>query len=326
MSVQRQVPGLARRRHRRRPAGLHRRGQRGRGRPRHHPPAAGHPDARPRRPVELQGRQVRLVQRRDQRPAAADVHDPDEHVHRGRDRHGHAAARVPGDPRPGHRRVLQLREGARRSRRSRRPTDLAPGEYRMQQVDVERSQEFRKCIECFLCQNTCHVVRDHEENKEAFAGPRFFIRLAELDMHPLDAARPQGVGAGRARASGMCNITKCCTEVCPEHIKITDNAIIPMKERVVDTKYDPLTLARRARSAAAARRRGELTAVPRLLDSRRAGCCPRRPPGLAACGRHASYAPSRHPTSARPWPWSPTWQRWPRRWTTTRTSTSAGGG
>ncbi len=40
-------------------------------------------------------------------------------------------------------------------------------------------------------------------------------------------------------ASGMCNITKCCTEVCPEGIKITDNAIIPMKERVVDRKYDP---------------------------------------------------------------------------------------
>jgi succinate dehydrogenase / fumarate reductase iron-sulfur subunit len=38
----------------------------------------------------------------------------------------------------------------------------------------------------------------------------------------------------------MCNITKCCTEVCPEHIKITDNAIIPMKERVADIKYDPV--------------------------------------------------------------------------------------
>ena len=38
----------------------------------------------------------------------------------------------------------------------------------------------------------------------------------------------------------MCNITKCCTEVCPEGIQITDNAIIPMKERVVDRKYDPL--------------------------------------------------------------------------------------
>jgi succinate dehydrogenase / fumarate reductase, iron-sulfur subunit len=119
------------------------------------------------------------------------------------------------------------------------PPDLAPGEYRMQQVDVERSQEFRKCIECFLCQDTCHVIRDHEENKESFAGPRFFIRLAELDMHPLDA-RDRKREAQSQHGLGMCNITKCCTEVCPEHIKITDNAIIPMKERVVDTQYDPL--------------------------------------------------------------------------------------
>jgi succinate dehydrogenase / fumarate reductase iron-sulfur subunit len=119
------------------------------------------------------------------------------------------------------------------------PADLAPGEYRMDQLDVERSQEFRKCIECFLCQDTCHVVRDHEENKPAFAGPRFFIRLAELDMHPLDA-RDRKREAQESHGLGMCNITKCCTEVCPEHIKITDNAIIPMKERVVDTQYDPL--------------------------------------------------------------------------------------
>jgi succinate dehydrogenase / fumarate reductase, iron-sulfur subunit len=119
------------------------------------------------------------------------------------------------------------------------PADLAPGDYRMQQVDVERSQEFRKCIECFLCQNTCHVVRDHEENKEAFAGPRFFIRLAELDMHPLDTLDRKNE-AQEEHGLGFCNITKCCTEVCPEHIKITDNAIIPMKERVADLKYDPV--------------------------------------------------------------------------------------
>jgi succinate dehydrogenase / fumarate reductase iron-sulfur subunit len=109
----------------------------------------------------------------------------------------------------------------------------------MEQVDVQRSQEFRKCIECFLCQDTCHVIRDHEENKEAFAGPRFFIRLAELDMHPLDT-RDRKREAQEEHGLGMCNITKCCTAVCPEHIKITDNAIIPMKERVVDEKYDPL--------------------------------------------------------------------------------------
>lgn len=120
------------------------------------------------------------------------------------------------------------------------PKNVAPGQYRMQQVDVERSQEFRKCIECFLCQNTCHVVRDHEENKPAFSGPRFFIRAAELDMHPLDARSDRKKYAQEHQGLGMCNITKCCTEVCPEHIKITDNAIIPMKERVVDRRYDPL--------------------------------------------------------------------------------------
>jgi succinate dehydrogenase / fumarate reductase iron-sulfur subunit len=120
------------------------------------------------------------------------------------------------------------------------PAGVAPGEYRMQQVDVERSQEFRKCIECFLCQNVCHVIRDHEENKPAFSGPRFFIRAAELDMHPLDARGDRKDMAVEEQGIGYCNITKCCTEVCPEHIKITDNAIIPMKERAVDRRYDPI--------------------------------------------------------------------------------------
>jgi succinate dehydrogenase / fumarate reductase iron-sulfur subunit len=124
------------------------------------------------------------------------------------------------------------------------PVGVAPGEYRMQQIDVERSQEFRKCIECFLCQNVCHVIRDHEENKPAFAGPRFFIRAAELDMHPLDARDDRKEMAQKEQGVGYCNITKCCTEVCPEHIKITDNAIIPMKERVVDRRFDPDRAAR----------------------------------------------------------------------------------
>ncbi|MBM7790967.1 succinate dehydrogenase/fumarate reductase iron-sulfur subunit [Tenggerimyces flavus] len=113
------------------------------------------------------------------------------------------------------------------------------GKRRMKQADVERGQEFRKCIECFLCQDTCHVIRDHEENKPKFAGPRFFLRYAELDMHPLDTNDRRNLSQ-MAAGLGMCNITKCCTEVCPEHIKITDNAIIPMKERVVDRKYDPV--------------------------------------------------------------------------------------
>jgi succinate dehydrogenase / fumarate reductase iron-sulfur subunit len=114
----------------------------------------------------------------------------------------------------------------------------ADGNYRMQQDDVERTQEFRKCIECFLCQDVCHVLRDHEA-KDKFVGPRFMIRLAGLDMHPLDQVdRIDKVK--NDYGSGMCNITRCCTEVCPEHIGITDNAIIPMKERVVDSFFDPL--------------------------------------------------------------------------------------
>ena len=107
------------------------------------------------------------------------------------------------------------------------------------QVDVNRSQEFRKCIECYLCQNVCHVIRDHPENERPFAGPRFLMRVAELEMHPADEADRREI-AQDDFGLGYCNITKCCTEVCPEHIKITDNALIPMKERVVGRKYDPL--------------------------------------------------------------------------------------
>ena len=126
-----------------------------------------------------------------------------------------------------------------------RPRD-PDGAHRMYQEDVDRVQEFRKCIECYLCQNVCHVVRDRE-GRQKFVGPRFMIRLASLEMHPLDAADriPQIRGEF---GSGMCNITKCCTEVCPEGINLTDNGIIPLKERVVDRYYDPvLWLGRRLR-------------------------------------------------------------------------------
>jgi succinate dehydrogenase / fumarate reductase iron-sulfur subunit len=118
------------------------------------------------------------------------------------------------------------------------------GQRRMAQEDVERGQEFRKCIECFLCQDVCHVIRDHEENKAAFAGPRFLIRLAELDMHPQDTVDRRLFAKDQA-GLGFCNITKCCTEVCPEHIKITDNGIIPLKERVVTEFHDPVVWALR---------------------------------------------------------------------------------
>ncbi|HEY5050568.1 MAG TPA: succinate dehydrogenase/fumarate reductase iron-sulfur subunit, partial [Acidothermaceae bacterium] len=167
------------------------------------------------------------------------------------------------------------------------PKDLKPGDYRMQQVDVERSQEFRKCIECFLCQNTCHVVRDHEENKPAFAGPRFFIRYAELDMHPLDTVDRKQM-LQEEQGLGLCNITKCCTEVCPEHIKITDNAIIPMKERVVDVRFDPWGKVMRSRREAEQPRTpaAQLRATDAMADS----------------GTSVTAAPSRTVLSAAPAP------------------------
>lgn len=120
------------------------------------------------------------------------------------------------------------------------PPRPADGHYRMKQVDVDRIQEFRKCIECFLCQDTCHVLRDHDKKNE-FVGPRFLIRLASLEMHPLDTVDriPQ---IRNDFGVGFCNITRCCTEVCPENIIITDNGIIPLKERVVDRFYDPVTI------------------------------------------------------------------------------------
>lgn len=113
------------------------------------------------------------------------------------------------------------------------------GTRRMFQEDIDRVQEFHKCIECFLCQNVCHVIRDHEDNKKKFAGPRLFVRLAALEMHPLDTNDRIDLIKQKA-GIGFCNITKCCTEVCPEHIHITDNAIIPLKERIVDRHFDPI--------------------------------------------------------------------------------------
>jgi succinate dehydrogenase / fumarate reductase, iron-sulfur subunit len=111
-------------------------------------------------------------------------------------------------------------------------------EPKFSQEEADRVQEFRKCIECFLCQNVCHVLRDHEKF-EGFGGPRFFVRVASLEMHPLDTGDRLGLVKDEL-GLGYCNITKCCTEVCPEHIRITDNAIIPLKERVVDRFYDPV--------------------------------------------------------------------------------------
>ena len=113
-----------------------------------------------------------------------------------------------------------------------------PEPWRMQQVDVDRVIEFRKCIECFLCQDVCHVLRNHGRT-DAYFGPRFMVRMASLEMHPKDGLDRRPLLKGEAGV-GFCNITKCCQEVCPEHIHITDNAIIPLKERTADAYFDPI--------------------------------------------------------------------------------------
>ena len=119
-----------------------------------------------------------------------------------------------------------------------RKPDMPDGTWRVQQSDVDRPQEFRKCIECFLCQDVCHVLRDHHMHAD-FSGPRFLVYAAALEMNPLDT-EDRLKDLKDQHGIGLCNITKCCTKVCPEHITITDNAIIPLKERVVDEFFDPL--------------------------------------------------------------------------------------
>lgn len=119
-----------------------------------------------------------------------------------------------------------------------RTPDAPDGTWRMFQEDIDRVQEFRKCIECYLCQDVCHVLRDHEMH-EQFIGPRFLVYAAALEMHPLDTENRIDELRNDFNI-GYCNITKCCTTVCPENITITDNAIIPLKERVVDEFYDPI--------------------------------------------------------------------------------------
>ena len=120
-----------------------------------------------------------------------------------------------------------------------RPPDAPDGTWRMAQQDIDRVQEFRKCIECFLCQDVCHVLREHDLH-DRFVGPRVLIYAAALEMHPLDV-EDRREALSKDHGIGYCNITKCCTKVCPEHITITDNAIIPLKERVVDRLFDPVS-------------------------------------------------------------------------------------
>jgi succinate dehydrogenase iron-sulfur subunit len=156
------------------------------------------------------------------------------------------------------------------------PEGIPQSEWRWQQQDIERVQEFRKCIECFLCQDVCHVLRNHETERP-FMGPRFLVRAAGLEMHPIDQADRRAY-LKDVGGVGYCNITKCCTEVCPEHIKITDNAIIPLKERVADEFYDPIQWVwRKLRGEQGAPTRGELPVLPAAVAATVKAAEPARP-------------------------------------------------
>lgn len=111
-------------------------------------------------------------------------------------------------------------------------------DWKFNQMEANRVQSFRECIECFLCVDTCHILRDHQMFEE-FGGPRAFVRLANFEMHPLDE-EDRIPEVKNQFGIEYCNITRCCTEVCPAGIQITDDAIIPLKERMVDRYYDPI--------------------------------------------------------------------------------------
>lgn len=112
----------------------------------------------------------------------------------------------------------------------------------MEQKDVNRIQEFRKCIQCSLCTNSCHVIRTHQM-LDVYAGPMNLIKAATLVMHPHDVQEGRIMDVkNTGQGIGYCNINKCCTEVCPENINITDNALIPLKERYVSQYLDPLAM------------------------------------------------------------------------------------
>jgi succinate dehydrogenase / fumarate reductase iron-sulfur subunit len=134
--------------------------------------------------------------------------------------------------------VPDLRHNYEVARRIPPFTPSEPAPFHLYPEDVDRLKEFRRCIECFLCQDICHVLRDHSL-ADQYMGPRFMLKLGELAMHPMDAldrtpyVREEG-------GVDWCNITRCCSEICPEAIAITENAIIPLKERVADRYFDPV--------------------------------------------------------------------------------------
>lgn len=103
--------------------------------------------------------------------------------------------------------------------------------------DVARGTQFRKCIECFLCQDVCHVVRQ-QKGLARYMGPRAMVRLAALEAHPKDVLSRTDLLRGPAGIA-YCDISRHCQDVCPEQIAIVDAAIFPLKERLGNDYLEP---------------------------------------------------------------------------------------
>lgn len=103
--------------------------------------------------------------------------------------------------------------------------------FKMYDYDIEIAKEMKKCIECGICQDVCHVLREH---KTDYAGPRFMAKISSREMHPYGSN--QNSATAEKSGIGYCNVTKCCQTACPEKIMITDNAIIPLKEKIAESK------------------------------------------------------------------------------------------
>ncbi len=105
------------------------------------------------------------------------------------------------------------------------------GFWKMDEGDIKDTVEMRTCIDCLICHDSCHVLKN---TKLKFLGPRNIVKANSLDTHPMNSldrtklVRDEGIA--------NCNVSGCCTDNCPQEIKITDNANIPMKERSISEK------------------------------------------------------------------------------------------
>ena len=200
---------------------------------------------------------------------------------------GGAHADLPHHPRPRHRRVVQLRPWPRQVPAFKPRDPEADGTYRMSRSTSSGARSSASASSASCARTSATSSATTRRTRPPTPGRACSSASRSSRSHPLDTNDRRELLRQRM-GLGMCNITKCCTEVCPEHIKITDNAIIPLKERVVDASYDPVAwlgrkiLRRTKRSAVEAAldapgqyaptRQEQLAPPPASATDRRAEC------------------------------------------------------